>query len=262
MTHARRPLALAAALAMVIGCTEVGTDPNAVVALIFDALPFPAVVAGDSLRTESGAVAPLAATAVNSNGEPVEGAVVEFLALDPGVSIGDDGVIVSTNAEATTTTTARIIAQVGALQSRPLTLVITQSPDSAEQVGTVDTLRYSAVPNTVNASSDIAVRVLSTGGEQPVNVRGWIVRYTVSYNGTERPENDSTLAWFIDSGNRRSAVDTTEADGRASRRLRLVPTGLANAADSLLVTATVTARGSAVPGTPITVVVHVRDQQN
>jgi hypothetical protein len=260
VTPGRSSFVIAAMIAVSAACTQVGTDPAAVVALVFDALPFPAVVAGDTLRNEAGVVVPLVATPVNSDGNTVEGAAVDFLALDPGVSITDGGIIVSTNGSATTTTTARLVAQVGTLQSRPLTLVITQSPDSAEQTGTVDTLRYSAVPNSVNASSAITVHVLSTAGDEPANVRGWLVKYTVTYNGTERPANDSTLAWFIDPSNRRSAVDTTEADGRASRRLRMLPTGLADDADSLLVTATVTARGSAVPGSPITVVVHVRPQ--
>lgn len=252
-----RRAACTLALAVLSGCTEVGTDPDAVVALVFDALPFPGVAIGDTLRDESGAAAPLRATPVNSEGDEVPGASVTYLALDPGVTISDAGFAIGTG---TTTAAVRVIAQVGTLQSRPLSLVVTPAPDSAAREGAVDTLRYVVPDAATNASAAITIRVLAGSAAEPVNVRGWIVRYSVEYRGSTVPPESTDLAWFIDPAGRRSAVDTTEADGRASRRLRVVPTGLATPDDSLLVTATVTARGSAVAGTPLRVVVPVRPQ--
>lgn len=244
-------------------CTEVGTDPNAVVALVFEELPYPAVVAGDTLRMESGATVPLQAIALNSEGDEIQNADVRFIALDQNVvEITSENLLVSIGDAGTT---ARIVAQAGALQSRPLTLVVTSLPDTAELAATVDTIRYSALPDAVNVSGNIAIRVMSTTdneAEPTVNVRGWLVHYEVSYNGTPLPPTDNTTAWFVDASNRRSAVDTTENDGRAQRRLRIEPSALAPDADSLLVTATVTARGAAVAGTPISFFVHVRPQQN
>jgi len=248
-----------AALAVVAlsTCTQVGTDPAAVVALVFGALPYPAVVSGDTLRDESGVAAPLVGVPLNSAGDPVTGARVQFLALDPGVTISEDGIVVSTD---TAGTTIRLLAQVGALQSRPLSLFVAASPDSAAQDGTVDTLRYVIPDASSNLSGAIAIRVLSNAATPPRGVRGWLVRYSVEYRGTTLPPGDDTLAWFVDESSRRSAVDTTGTDGRASRRLRVVSTALASAADSLLVTATVTARGAPLAGTPLRIVVQVRPQ--
>jgi hypothetical protein len=238
-------------------CTEVGTDPAAVVALVFDALPYPAVVSGDTLRDESGAAAPLVALPLNSDGNPVATAQVQFLALDPGVTISEDGIIVSTD---TAGASVRILAQVGGLQSRPLSLFVTARPDSAAQDGTVDTLRYQALDGPGNVSGAITIRVLSNTVTPPAGVRGWFVRYSVEYRGTTLPPNDETVAWFVDESNRRTAIDTTGTDGRAARRLRVVSTALVSDPDSLLVTATVTARGGPLAGTPVVIVVPVRAQ--
>lgn len=238
-------------------CTQVGTDPAAVVALVFDALPYPAIVSGDTLRDESGVAAPLVAVPLNSDGDPVTGAIIQFLALDPGVTVSENGIIISTD---TAGATIRLVAQAGGLQSRPLSLFVTASPDSAAQDGTVDTLRYTALDGPNNVSRAITIRVLSNAATPPVGVRGWFVRYTVEYRGTTLPPGDETLAWFVDESNRRTSIDTTSTDGRAARRLRVVSTALASDADSLLVTATVTARGAPLAGTPLRIVLQVRPQ--
>ncbi|HEY5491467.1 MAG TPA: hypothetical protein VIK25_09800, partial [Gemmatimonadaceae bacterium] len=49
-------------------CTNVGTAPNAIVSLAFDTLPYPSVVAGDTLRDSLGRAAPLHALAYNADG--------------------------------------------------------------------------------------------------------------------------------------------------------------------------------------------------
>lgn len=233
-----------------------GTDPTAVVALAFDTLPYPAVVALDSLRDDAGVAQPLRASAINSDGNEIPDAPIRYLSLDPGVSVSDDGFVISTDLSVGS---ARVVAQVGDLQSRPLTVVVTVAPDSAVRDGTIDTLRYELANPASNVSSGITLRVLSNAVTPPANVRGWIVRYSISFRGAPVAPTDTTLAWMVDEGGRRSAVDTTATDGRASRRLRLVPTGLgAVADDSLLVTATVQAYGQPLTGTPVQATIHVR----
>jgi hypothetical protein len=141
---------------------------------------------------------------------------------------------------------------------------VTPEPDSAAAVGTVDTLRYAIPDETANTSGAITIHVIDTTATPDGNTRGWIVRYSATYNGVPILPDNTTLAWFVDESNRRSAEDTTGADGRAARRLRVISTALAAPAnletrvDSLLVTATVTRRSSPLAGTPTRIVVFVR----
>ena len=260
MTRAGRLVVAGAAAAALHGtitaCTQVGADPDSVVAIAFDSLPYPAVIIGDSLRDGAGVATALRATGINTNGDEIPGAPFTFLALDAGVSVGPTGFVTSTGAEAAS---IRLIAQaVGGLQSRDIALLVTPQPDSAAQDGTVDTLRYLAPDDETNVSQALALRVFSMTVDPRPPVRGWIVKYQIDYGGVPVPPNSTTLAWLIDDTGRRSAEDTTGADGRVARRLRVVPTGLTAAADSLIVTATVERYGTPLVGSPVRIAVHLR----
>jgi len=63
-------------------CTEVGTDPNAVVAIRFDGAAYPSIVLGDSLRDSLGTVQKVVATGLNYKNDPVEGAQFVFSSPD------------------------------------------------------------------------------------------------------------------------------------------------------------------------------------
>jgi hypothetical protein len=260
------PLAVVAAItAVALGaagaCTQIGSDPNEVVALAFDSLPYPAVVIGDTLRDETGATVALRAAALNADGDAIPDAPFTFLTIDTTAVITSGGLVVSTD---TLPGQIRLIAQsANGLQSRQLTLQVTPRPDSIEQQGTVDTLRYVVPDGPQNTSNAITVNVLSVDSATPPAsrpVRGWIVRYRVEYAGAPVAADNTTLAWLVDESNRRSTEDTTGTDGRASRRLRVVPTGLANAVDSLVVIATATRGGAPLAGSPVSVIVRVRAQ--
>jgi len=244
-----------AAFLAAASCTQVGTDPEAIVAIAFESLPYPAVVAGDTLRDALGIVTPLRATALNSDGLPIPDAAVTFLSLAAGITITAEGLAISTDP---TLTSAGLVAQAGRLQSRALTLFITQSPDSIALDGMTDTLRYVIPDGAANTSTGISTRVLSRSVTPPSNVRGWIVRYSVQYRGTDLAANDSTTAWLVDESGRRTAVDTTGTDGKALRRLRVIATALSSPADSFVVLATATNRGTSIAGSPVRAVVHVR----
>lgn len=258
----KRAIAPAAVIvAAIIGaCTQIGSDPNAVVALAFDSLPYPAIVAGDTLRDESGAVLHLRAAALNSDGHDIPSAAVSFLMLDTGATISADGIVTSTYLAATS---LRILAQAGNLQSRPLTLVVTPRPDSIARDGTVDTLRYLIPDVTANTSPPITIKALSNSATPASAVRGWIVRYSIEYHGATVSPADGTLAWLVDDNNRRSTEDTTATDGRASRRLRVNSTAILSTdefhgRDSIVVIATAFARGGALAGSPVRTVVQLR----
>jgi hypothetical protein len=252
MPRSRPPL-LALAAALTLGCTEVSTDPSLIVALQFDALPFPAVVAFDTLRDESGVARRLAGQALNGAGTPIVDAPVRYVATAEGLTISDEGYVI---AGAVRATPVPIVAQVGGLQSRPLSLPVVPRPDTMSQDGSVDTLRYVVPDNASNASGPLRVRVQSRTVTPPANVSGWLVRYTVEYRGTAVPEDDPDI-WLVDDSDRRSRVDTTGADGIASRRVRVRSTALAAVEDSVVVFAEVRAYGTPLAGGPLRFVVPI-----
>ena len=249
-----------AAVAIGAACTQVGTDPNVVVALAFDSLPYPAIVGGDTLRSEAGVAAPLRASALNTDGQPVASAAIQYILLDTGATVSNDGIVVSTNPALTS---LRIVAQVGILQSRTLSLVVTPRPDSMAMTGTIDTLGYVVPDVSGNTSEPVTINVYSNSATPPVAARGWIVRYSVShYNGSVLSPADPNAAWFVDDNGHTSGEDTTGTDGIAARRLRLNSSAVGTAAfapvDSFVVTATAIAHGAPLAGSPIRVVIQAR----
>jgi hypothetical protein len=245
--------ALVGATLVGVACTEISTDPTLVVALSFDALPFPTVVAFDTLRDEDGVAQRLRGVALNSAGDPIPDAPVRFLATQPGVTISADGFVIADSARSTT---IPIVAQVGGLQSRALQLPITRRPDSVAAEGTIDTLRYVVPDNGGNLSGALRVKVFSNAVAPPAAVRGWIVRFRVEYGGVDLPADHPSI-WLQDDSGRRSGVDTTGVDGIASRQLRVQPLGLAAAQDSVVVYATVRALGAPLVGAPVRFVVPI-----
>lgn len=231
-------------------CSDVDTGPNTVTSLEFSALPFPAVVARDTLRDTSGIAAPPRAVAFNSANEEILDAPVRYASLDGAISVDSvTGVVVGGTQ---TDITARIVAFIGRLQSAPLRLSVVPRPDAVLRSGTIDTLRYSVTDTTVNVSGDLPVRVVSQAAAPSPSVRDWIVTFTL---GTPA---DSTRARIENESQRRSNVDTTSADGIAARRVRLFPAGLTSPADSIVVLARARHRGTHLAGSPLRLVLHVR----
>src|SRR5688572_17971200 len=90
-----RPLVTAFVLVSV-ACTDVSTNPDAVVALRFEGSAYPSIVAGDSLRDSLGALQPLVATPLNYLNEPVDGVPVVFSSPDTVLRVFGDGVVYAT----------------------------------------------------------------------------------------------------------------------------------------------------------------------
>lgn len=240
-----------------ISCTQVGADPNAIVALAFDSLPYPAVIAGDSLRNEAGVATALRATGLNVDGEEIPGAPFTFFALAAGVTISAEAFVLSTGTDAAE---INVVAQTpGGLRSRELALRVTPRPDSMVLSSSTDTVKYVSDPEVTTPA--VVVQLLSNVLAPTVTaVNGWVVRYQVEYNGTVLPTSDATTAWTMDEGGRRSAEDTTTVGGLASRRVRFRPAALGNPADSLVVIATAVRYGTPLVGSPLRIVVHLRPQ--
>ena len=78
----------------VAACLDYSTDPDVVVAIEFLPLPSPSIVAGDTLRDESGAAVPMAARLFNSSGEEITGPV-DFFAQQPILHVTDGDLLVA-----------------------------------------------------------------------------------------------------------------------------------------------------------------------
>jgi hypothetical protein len=249
------------AMAVLVGCTEVGTGPSEVVAIELHEPQLPALTAGDTLRDTTGMPAPLVAIAFNGMGDTVVDAPFRFLVLDTGIVAVDSATGLVTGRD--TTGDARVLVGVGALQSAPITLHVTLAPDTLTTAGLQhDTLHFTAGVDSgrtlqVTLSHDPTPGV---AGDPLVPVANYLVRFSIVAPG-DVPPGDTTGVLLVSSGHRASGVDTTDAQGIASRQL-LVPSSLTSfPPDSVVVDVTAveqTRDRRPVPGSPIRFVVHIR----
>jgi hypothetical protein len=248
---------LAVAFAAVAGsCTDVNVSPSVVTALEFDSLPYPAVVTGDTLRDSLGNVATLRAIAFNASGTVLPNSAVTFFALDSGVTIDPTGVVTAQLRNGT----VRLIASAPGLQSGPQTLIVARRPDTVIVTPLAnDTLFYTPLDNAANVTPALSLQVAtrdSIGGIP--GTQGWLVSYQLIFHGQTLAPTDTTIAVIWNTSNLPSLIDTTAADGTASRIIRIHSTGLPTATESLTVVASVKYRGAPVAGSPVTYLIQLR----
>ena len=265
MSAARRA-AQAGLMALCTACSGVG-DPSAPFALEFNALPWPSVVAGDTLRDSTGAAAPLGALVFDAAGRPMPTVRVQYVALDTGVRILASGVLVPTGWR---DTPVRLVATASGLQSRPVPLQITKRPDSvAAAAATAPVLNYDVpLGDATNLSPAVQVRVRSLQAVAAASadsaVRGWVVRFAV-----ERPPptslmdsvqlvSEATSSIPLSGLTTRADRDTTDGTGTAGIRVRAFPRLGQTTADSVILRATVSYRGAPVAGSPLRLVVRLQ----
>lgn len=247
------------ALAATTACANLGTDPAAAVAISFDstALPYPAVVAGDTLRDSTGQVTRLRATALNYRNEALADAPIEFFSPDTLARVDRDGLVIGR--VASSSASARVFADVGTLQSQPVQLVVTDRPDSVAAVGAAADTVTLRIPDVAGANvfGPFQVRVLHrVPGQDPTGVRAWRVHFTLTYRGQLLAPTDTAAAYLLSNTRRPSPDAVTDATGQAGVSVRVRPLGLAAAKDSIIVSAEVTARGRPLPGSPVRFVLH------
>jgi hypothetical protein len=245
-------MVLIAAVAGAGACAEINTDPNFAAAIAIDTLPFPSVVARDSLRDSLGVARPLHGSVFNIEGNVLSSIAVSFRTPDSGATV--DSVTGYVVADSARSTVVRVIAVAGALQSAPDTLYIVPAPDTVIAPVTADSLLYSLTDTTVNLSNPLTLQV---GHRVPVApalpVRSYLVSYRIAY------PSDTLLAQLVTrDGTRKSTVDTTDATGTSQRRIRLRPLSLKSVNDSVVVIATVRYRGVPVAGAPVRFVLQVK----
>ncbi|MHB1097051.1 MAG: hypothetical protein ACYC3F_12845 [Gemmatimonadaceae bacterium] len=258
MRRAPRWVAAAVVAAAWVGaCSDVGTAPDGIVALAFDTLPYPSVVAGDTMRDSAGRLAPLSAVAYNADGDVIAEPAVRYIVLDTGVVISSQNYLIATTR---TSGTVRVVAAAASLQSLQKTVTVTHEPDTLAATGaTSDTLRYELPDASTNVSKAMTVKLTRDSSRTALNVPGFLVSWRVTFRGQTVAVTDSLASLWEDATSRRvSLVDTTGTDGTAARTLRIRSGVLPSTADSFVVFASTRYRGAPVAGSPVKFVIHFR----
>jgi hypothetical protein len=243
-----------------VGCTEVGTDPQAAVAIELRPSPVPAVVVGDTLRDSAGAVITLDARAINVNNEVIAGAPIRFIALDTGVVSIDStsGVIVGKRVGS-----SQVIASIQGLQSERITVAVTLQPDTTYGLDTLRrTMQLSLTSPTAATSGPLRVFVghdtVIAGIDTTIAVPSYLVRYAIVFPADGSvSDTDTTKVVLANDLGRPSTVDTTAASGIAARAVR-ISTAVSVIPDSVIVDAHVSHPDTtSVPGAPVRFVIRI-----
>jgi hypothetical protein len=246
------------------GCIDITVDSEAIGSLEFVPFPYPSIDAGDTLRDSLGRATPLRANVYRADGAIDPSTPATFISLDTvvtGPSTG--GFIVGRLLNFSAGSfTARFLATAGTLQSQPRSIVVVPAPDTIFSLtpSQVDTIRYSAPAAASDTSRALGVKLNGKNAGAPIGVPSYLVRYSIRNTaGQLLPTTDTTQAFFlVDDAGRLSSVDTTDASGMASRRLRFrIRQGQA-AIDSVRVMARVSRGLRLVPGDSVTWRVVVR----
>lgn len=258
MMRARGRLAapLLVAVAGFIACSDAVTDPDAVAAIDFTGIAFPALVSGDTLRDGNGVAAPLVATVYNGSGDVIADAPVSYFSLDTGVAIDANGFLTATRRDGS----VRLVASVNGLQSQQRIVQVTREPSNVNAPTTAIAFRYSIPDASSNVSPAIAftLQTSDTVGGLGAGVAGWRVRWRIIHNGDTLAVTDtSKVALWSGAGTRHSLTDTTKSDGSSTRRLRVYANVLPVQVDSFIVVAEIKSRGAHVPGSPVRYVVTI-----
>jgi len=234
-------------------CTEVSTDPNAIVAVRFDGSAYLSIVAEDSLRDSLGALQPLRATGLNYKGDPVEGAGFVFSSPDTVLRVYETGDVFATRRKPDGTP-ARVFATAGKLQSVPDTLFVVQRADSIKATKQADTIFVDAARGGSSSDPKVIPTTLLFGvfgdtatGKPKAPVPAWLVSFQLRYHGTTISPTDTSYAYTFEVNSAQTArvptyVDTTDGSGVASRRV-FVRT-LSVAEDTVVLIATIRQRQS------------------
>lgn len=236
-----------------ISCREIPSPENGVFALSPVRLPLPGLVAGDTMRDSLGLVAPLQVVAYGLDGEPLSPQpAATFIVLDTvahtagALLIGD------------TIGTTDVVGVVGSLQTQPVPVKVTLSPDVLVAADSVlHHKTYSILSgDSVIVSHDLNVLVQHVDATN-TGVEAVVVRYTIDQAPTGNGQGP-TVVLFAESAP--SARDTTDGNGRAFRRARLRLAALLGAPeDTVRVSATSAYRGQSI-GTVQFTIVYTRQQ--
>lgn len=234
---------------VLIACVDIPTGEADLLSFQVDPLPSPSVIAGDTLRDSTGAVAPVSLTAFNYGGATVTNPPFRFRALDGKIRIDSlTGIVVG---DSTGATSSRILATLDDFTAL-ITIPVVLRPDTVVESNARDTLSYSLTDTVANVSSAIGVRVMHGPATSDSAVRAFRVTFDLLSPA------DTALARLVDDTGRRSLADTTDVSGFAGRRVRVNVLRLTAAVDSVIVRANVKYRGQHVRGSPMRLVLKLK----
>lgn len=221
MSRRRFPASGLVAGVAIVSCFDVSGPRSGLSAISPIIVAWPSVVVNDQLRDSLGVVAPLRVDAFDGDGQQVNDAEVRFIALDTGLTVQPDGVVLGTRIR---TSPARVLAQVrrggDLLQTPEVNIDVVPQPDSVSPANDT-TFAPKTFPLTDPApvpSDPLAVTVLSraTGVASGVGVRSWIVQYDILSEPAGQDGQHTAL--FTGAGEARVTYDTTDASGVARDR--------------------------------------------
>jgi hypothetical protein len=213
----------------------------------FEPLPSPSVVAGDSLRDTLGVAQPIPYKAFNYSGEEASNVVVRFSPVGRGIRVDSiTGYVIGDSVQPQ----AKIAARLKEFTST-VTIAVTLRPDTAIASNARDSITYS-LTDTLNVSPAVGIRPI----HGPVAGDSAVASYVVTFRITS--QSNSSLARLVGDNNQPSSVDTTDASGIGSRKIRIDLTKLTNPVDSVIVEALARYRGAPVRGTPARLVVRLK----
>lgn len=253
---ARLGVPAAVVLAALTACLDLGTDPDVPFVIGFDSIPYPSLLAGDTMRDSLGLVKPIKVSAYNSAGDLITGVGTTWFVLDTGAAVDVDGILTTTRRDGS----VRIVGSVGGLQSPTRIVRIARRPDTLTTAqDSLIEFDYQLPDVASNATPTLTVQLRTTdtvGGLSP-GVQGWIVRWRAVHAGDTLAATDTTLATLLTGSGLRTLQDTTPSDGSSSRRLRIWANTLPSGVDSFFVVAEARRHGVPVPGSPIVFQVKV-----
>ncbi|MEO7965197.1 MAG: hypothetical protein ABIT38_14925 [Gemmatimonadaceae bacterium] len=252
-------LASLATAAVALACIDITVNKDALGSIEVVNKGTPAIAAGDTLRDSAGNVAPLGVIVYNAGGEPISTGNVKFVATDTmdtsktggkrqsRVTVSTEGIVV---ARAGVTGTAKIYAVAeGRLQSALQSIEVVPKPESlATSSAARDTINYRTLAaNPYDTSGAFAVRV---AGPVALNVSKWLVNFSLLHAIDDTPVTDTSLYAIVTDEGRISTVDTTDASGIASRRVRFRGIPGTTLTDSVYLVASARLGKTQLPGSP------------
>jgi hypothetical protein len=260
-------LALVALLVAWLGvaCLDISSPLGDIGSISPILLPSPSVVVGDSSRDSLGAVAPVRVLVFKPNGDTLRNARVVFFALDDSGGLRIDSATGIAHGDKVSAV-ARVVARVspaggsGSIQTLAASFPVVPVPQRVDKDSDVTRFQFDLL-----ATDSLAAGLRSS--PLAVTVRGdttvplYLVRYELA-----RPiqaKGNAPAILIVDDAGKSSGLDTTDASGHASRRLRIrlsaITDQLSSGAtvDTAIVRVHVQYKGADLANSPLDFVVEV-----
>ena len=231
-------LVVGAALVIASACSDVPSDPKTPFSIEFNHAPSPSAVLGDTLFDSLGIATPLRARLFNANGDEIVGANVTYhvIAYDtnkvpptnpayrdsvPLVVDSITGYVFGKSNPLFAGKHARVYAQAGKLQSDTVGLYVVRSADTLiASDSAADTLSFLNVDETP-LSPALTATLRHTSGSPVTAADSAVPFYLVTFRIVQPAGSDTSYVMLANANKKQSHIDTTDANGTASRQVRI-----------------------------------------